>query len=179
MVTVALLAVTFVGIYFAFGPVRNGWNQQQPAYLAAISATPATPDAPAGETRVVEQITFGGVDFLPPAATAVEFRRTEVAPGAKVSVLAEAEGHALYVLESGSLDALFEGDVQITEDGTLHGVLFGGEERHMVAGEGFVMESNFGGELHNTGKEPLKLAVIRIVHSAASQVTGSETIPLP
>jgi hypothetical protein len=177
--TAAFLTVAFVGLIFAFGPGRNGWNQQEPALFAAVSAKAATPSAPEGGASTTEQINFGGADFLPPAVTAVEFTRIELAPGATVSVLAGTPGHALYVIESGTLDALFEFDVQMTEEGQAHGVLIGGEQREIEAGEGFVMESDFAGELRNIGAEPAKIAVIRISHAAASQVTDSETIPLP
>jgi DNA-binding beta-propeller fold protein YncE len=44
LATAALVLLTLIGSFFAFGPGRHGRNHPQPVHMPAISATPATPE---------------------------------------------------------------------------------------------------------------------------------------
>jgi hypothetical protein len=165
--TAALVTLTLIGSFFAFGPGRSSQQAEPPVVIPAVSEAPATPAAGSSEGSTIEQITFGSVDELPSAPAAIDFIRIELPPGASISYPADDPGLKVYVVESGIVTALLDIDVHVTRDGKPHGVLFGGEERQLEPGEGFMWGPNNPGELRNDGTEPVQLAVVAIVPSGA------------
>ena len=62
-VTAALVLLTLVSSFLAFGPGRHVRRSDQPAFVPAVSGTPATPDAAAGRLADVLWQSDGGPDF--------------------------------------------------------------------------------------------------------------------
>ena len=62
-VTAALVLLTLVSSFLAFGPGRHVRRSDQPAFVPAVSGTPATPDAAAGRLADVLWQSSGGPDF--------------------------------------------------------------------------------------------------------------------
>lgn len=171
--TAALVVLTLIGSLLAFGPGRLDRQEQPPVVIPAVSEAPATPAAVASEATTIEQIAFGSVDELPSAPAAIAFVRIALPPGASLAFPADDPGLKVYVVEAGTVTALLDLDVHVTRDGQPHGVLFGGEERQLEPGEGFLWGPNNPGELRNDGTEPVQLAVVTIVTSGPAQEPAS------
>jgi hypothetical protein len=68
LATAALVVLTLVGSFFAFGPGRPGRSDDPPALVPAISGTPATPAGPAPSIETLVTTTFSA-EALPTVST--------------------------------------------------------------------------------------------------------------
>ena len=164
LASAALVVVTLVVTYLAFGPsgpagTDTGPSANLPALLAP--ATPA-PRALTGEV-VLESTSFGLAYELPTTPATIEMSRLELPPGASVSIPRDSSVLSAYVVESGSLTINPTEDVPVTRDGKGHGLVYGGDDSQFEPGDGFVMKPTIGGEIRNDGTEPVEYVVIRIV----------------
>ena len=104
LATAAIVLLTLVGSFFAFGPGRLA-RQDTPVFLPAISGTPATPEAVATET-LLDAMTAA----LPDAPGIVIFMRlTFLQPSPTPLVVLPLTGPVFLWVESGELTATVAG----------------------------------------------------------------------
>lgn len=132
LATAALLLLTVGGSFFAFGIGRFGRLNDAPAYLPALSGTPATP-----ETVVTETLFDAPVDNLPTGTGEAAFIRWTLKPSATDLVALPQEGPRFFVVESG--------EVTVTEAGT---------EQRLTGGDTYVVaDPNQEVSIHVNGPE--------------------------
>lgn len=89
LATAALLLLTMVGSFLAFGPGRRGQEPQDPAVIPAISGSPETPQTPeAGDAPIAEFLwqADGGGDFPLPEFPLEEPNEVAIDPQGNVWV---------------------------------------------------------------------------------------------
>jgi hypothetical protein len=164
LASAALVLVTLVAAYLAFGPSHHVGAPTGPSTSVPALQAPATP-APSDMTEgmVLQTTNFGIAEELPEAPVSIHFDRIELPSGASSFSPASDLGLGAYVIESGTAILNPTEDIELFQDGQPHGVTFGGDDTQLEPGEGFILEPNIGGEIRNDGTEPVVFVVISVV----------------
>ena len=112
LATAALLIVTLVGSFLAFGPTRPGRQEEAPMLVPAISGTPATPEAVRTETLLDTTVAA-----LPAGRNMVAVDRWRLQPSPAWVTLPEHEGTVLIGVESGAIAVAVNGSEHQLEPG--------------------------------------------------------------
>jgi hypothetical protein len=160
----ALVVVTLVAAYLAFGPSRHAGAPTGPPVNHSALLAPATPAPSAMTDEVLLETTLFGLAYdLPTTPALIHLDRIQLPPGASISFPPDDPGLSAYTIESGMLTINMIDDVPVTRHGQLRGLVYGGEDTQLKPGDGFVRKATIGGEIRNDGTEPVVYAVIRIV----------------
>lgn len=164
LTSAALVLVTLVVGYLAFGPSRHVGAPTGPSTNIPALQAPATP-APSDmtETGVLETTNFGIAYELPTTPATIEMSRGELLPGASITIPLDNPTLGAYVIESGTMTVNVTEDVPVTRDGQPRGLTYGGEDAQLEPGDGFVRKPNIGGEIRNDGTEPVVYVIISII----------------
>jgi hypothetical protein len=112
LATAALVLLTLVASFFAFGPGRPERQHHPVALVTAFSGTPMT-----AETEITETLLDATTDALPTGHALIEVHRWRLQPSSTPLTLWSQEGVVMIVVESGAITA--------TAAGTEHGLAAG------------------------------------------------------
>jgi hypothetical protein len=111
LATAALLLLTLVGSFLAFGP-GGSWQRDLPAFLPAISGPPVTPQTVVTET-LLDATTYG----IPDGQGIVVLKRLTLQPSPEPLVVAPLTGPVFVLVESGELTATVAGTERLLAAG--------------------------------------------------------------
>ena len=145
LATAALVALTLVGSYFAFGPGRPGRQVPLPAIVPASIGTPATPQPGVTETLLVDTSVT-----TPAGPTGIWVYAYVMKPGA-ISPNDGAVGGLVFMVDQGA--------VTVTVDDA---------DRVLHAGESWNAYAQTGYTIENTGTDEADLVVVELIDQLAS-----------
>ena len=154
LATAALVVLTLVGSFFAFGPGRPGRQVPLPAILPASIATPATPQPGVTETLLVDTSVT-----TPAGPTGIWVYAYVMKPGA-ISPNDGAVGGLVFMVDQGA--------VTITVDDA---------DRVLHAGESWNAYAQTGYTIENTGTDEADLVVVELIDQLASSRKSSNNGP--
>ena len=113
LATAALLLLTLVGSFLAFGP-GGSWQRDLPAFLPAISGPPVTP-----QTVVTETLLDATTYAIPDGQGIVVLKRLTLQPSPEPLVVAPLTGPVFVLVESGELTATVAGTERLLAAGEI------------------------------------------------------------
>jgi hypothetical protein len=168
LATAALVLLTLLASYVAFGgPLRQHW-EERPAFVPALTGTPEVRPAGVTTDEVLLQGTF---DTIPQWADFSGVKRAVLQPGAVWPLGTNAEdgiGPFLYRVESGALTIRAEGPIEVTRAGSATSqTMTAGTDIVLAAGDQGLTPSGIRSQWRNEGTVPVSALTVMVATDGA------------